>query len=314
MPQPAKQWNRQFPWLSLVFITALGAGLRAWQLGSHPLWSDEFATLVFSLGHGFKSIPLDEMVSGSHLLESLTVQGDLGPGATLNRLLTESNHPPLYFLLSNLWIRFWQAPGQLVDLGVARSLPALFGIIAIPSTYALTRLAVPQKSTLDAPQTALPLVAAFLMAVSPFGVYLSQETRHYTLALLWAIASLACWTLFLRHWSQRSQSPRWLPWAWILVNGLGITTHFFMGLLLLAQGIALGIMVLHLGLPRPREQWTLGIVLAGTGAIAAAWIPYAQNISKEGLTDWLLETATWIAPMVTGHARAPQIAGARTQG
>ena len=154
----------------IVAIIMLGAALRTWQLADHPLWSDEFATLVFSLGHGFADIPLDQPVTGNRLLEALTVQDTLGAGATWDRLLSESNHPPLYFLLSNRWIHLWQGSGQLVNLGVARSLPALFGVLAIPGTYALMKLASGRNRV-------LPLIAALLMAVSPFGIYLSQETR-----------------------------------------------------------------------------------------------------------------------------------------
>ena len=264
-------------------ITILGAVLRMWHLGDHPLWSDEFATLVFSLGHGFGGIPLDQVVPTSRLLEVLTVQDTLGPGATWERLLTESNHPPLYFLLSNGWIHLWQGSGAVVDLGVARSLPALFGVLAIPGTYVLVKKVSRERF--------LPLVAPLLMAVSPFGIYLSQETRHYTLGLVGAIASLICWTIVLRHWDCPKRLPRWLPWVWIIVNGLGIATHFFVGLLLLAQGIALGIVALYRGRPQPWKS--LAIVGLGTAATAITWVPYAQNIPKEGLTDWLAETVTW---------------------
>ncbi|MEM9246554.1 MAG: glycosyltransferase family 39 protein, partial [Cyanobacteria bacterium P01_F01_bin.153] len=264
-------------------ITMLGAVLRAWQLASHPLWSDEFATLVFSLGHGFAHIPLDQLVTGNRLLEVLTVQDTLGAGATWDRLLSESNHPPLYFFLSNGWIHLWQGSGQLVDLGVARSLPALFGVLAIPGTYALTKLA--------SERNVLSLISALLMAVSPFAVYLSQETRHYTLGLVWGIASLMCWVIFLRHWNRPKRLPRWHPWVWILVNGLGIATHFFVGLLLLAQGIAIGLLTVYQGIPRPWKS--LAIATLGTAAMATAWVPYAQSIPKNGLTDWLSETVTW---------------------
>ncbi|MEM6500908.1 MAG: hypothetical protein AAF685_03605 [Cyanobacteria bacterium P01_C01_bin.89] len=268
----------------IVAITMLGAALRTWQLADHPLWSDEFATLVFSLGHGFADIPLDQPITGNRLLEALTVQDALGAGATWDRLLSESNHPPLYFLLSNRWIHLWQGSGQLVNLGVARSLPALFGVLAIPGTYALMKLASGRNKV-------LPLIAALLMAVSPFGIYLSQETRHYTLGLVWGIASLGCWVIFLRHWNPPKRVPPWLPWAWIGVNGLGIATHFFVGLLLLAQGITIGLLAIYRGIPRPWRS--LAIAALGTAAMAMAWVPYAQSIPKDGLTDWLLETVTW---------------------
>ncbi|MEM1427446.1 MAG: glycosyltransferase, partial [Cyanobacteria bacterium P01_H01_bin.130] len=280
-----------------LLLTGFGAALRSWNLATHPLWSDEFATLVFSLGHGFIDIPLDQVTSGDRLLESLRVTSGLGPAATLDRLLTESNHPPLYFVLSNLWIHLWQSPGNLVDLGVARSLPALLGTLAIPGMYALGRLITPTTPTTPGDRHPFPWVAAGLMAVSPFGIYLSQETRHYTLGVLWVIASLACWVWIVRHWKptdeDREALPRWLPWVWLGVNSLGIATHFFIGILLLGQAIALGILVWRWGFPPLRIRWTIAIAGLGTAATTLAWVPYVQSIPKAGLTDWLSETVTW---------------------
>jgi len=36
-------------------------------------------------------------------------------------------------------------------------------------------------------------IAAAMMAVSPYGIYLAQEARHYTLAILLIIASRVAW-------------------------------------------------------------------------------------------------------------------------
>ena len=56
-----------------------------------------------------------------------------------------------------------------------RSLPALIGVIEIAAIYCLNRLVFSKSAA---------LMAAALMAVSPFAVYLSQEARHYTLPML----------------------------------------------------------------------------------------------------------------------------------
>src|SRR6476469_527866 len=41
----------------------LGAALRFTHLASKSLWTDEFSTLVFSLGNSFRTVPLDQVIS-----------------------------------------------------------------------------------------------------------------------------------------------------------------------------------------------------------------------------------------------------------
>ncbi len=57
--------------------------------------------------------------------------------------------------------------GGLVNLWGARSLPALFGIVAIPVSYFGAYFAFKSRS--------IAQVTAAMMAVSPYGVYISQE-------------------------------------------------------------------------------------------------------------------------------------------
>ncbi|MGB7414632.1 MAG: hypothetical protein WA902_10525, partial [Thermosynechococcaceae cyanobacterium] len=55
----------------LLVITALGIGLRLFNLTGKPPWTDEFATLVFGLGPSFKTIPLDQVITSEVLLRPL---------------------------------------------------------------------------------------------------------------------------------------------------------------------------------------------------------------------------------------------------
>ncbi|HEY9651369.1 MAG TPA: glycosyltransferase [Coleofasciculaceae cyanobacterium] len=294
--------NRWFhPLLLLVWI-AIGAGLRFTHLSGKPPWTDEFATLVFSLGHGYKTIPLDQAISLETLLQPLQIHPVTGANGVLHHLLTEDHHPPLYFVLAHWWIQLFPSSGEYVSLWVARLLPALLGVISIPALYGLGWLAF--RSRLVAQLTAA------MMAVSPYSIFLSQEARHYALALLWVIASLCCLVVAVQHLQRRTPLPIWVALCWVIVNSLGMATHYFVSLTLLAEAMVLmGFLILGSPwgqrlksiLPIPLQSWaTTGItmtshshwwriyaVAAGTLAGCLVWVPVWQASASEEMTQWI---------------------------
>ncbi|MBD0345448.1 MAG: glycosyltransferase family 39 protein, partial [Coleofasciculus sp. Co-bin14] len=160
------------PLLLLVWI-AIGAVLRFTQLTGKPPWTDEFATLVFSLGNSFQPVPIDRAISLETLLQPLRLNPTAGAPTVLHHLLTEDHHPPLYFLLAHWWMQLVPTSGEYVSLWAARSLPAVFGVVSIPAAYGLGFLAFHSRLVAQ--------LAAAMIAVSPYGIFLSQEARHYTL-------------------------------------------------------------------------------------------------------------------------------------
>jgi uncharacterized membrane protein len=223
----------QLKTLSLLLLwLILGIALRLTNLAAKPPWTDEFCTLVFSLGNSFHSVPLDRAIALDVLLQPLHPQPNAGVIDVLQHLLSESNHPPLYFLLAHWWMQLWQPDASgLASFWAARSLSALFGAASIPAVYGLAWLAFRSP-------TASHLAAA-MMAVSPYGIFLAQEARHYTLAILWAIASISCLVIATRYIQQRTSVPIWLTASWVAVNFLGISTHYFFSLTLCAEAFVL---------------------------------------------------------------------------
>ncbi|MEO1146219.1 MAG: glycosyltransferase [Cyanobacteria bacterium J06638_22] len=258
--------------------------LRFTCLTGKAVWTDEFATLVFSLGHSFRTIPLDQVIPLVDLLSPLQPSPNATAQDVVQHLTTESNHPPLYFLLNFWWLQlFPPRPDGLASIWAVRSLAALFGVLSIPAMFGLSWLAF--RSWRIAHLTAV------LTAVSPFGVYLAQEARHYTLPILWVIASLACLVLVIRNLVQGSQPPWWVCWGWIVVNGLGMATHYFVGLTLAAEGAVILATAIwqrqrdgHLKL----TLWLqVGLAIAGTLASILIWIPMVQNVEGSELTEWI---------------------------
>ncbi len=223
--------SRWFHPLLLLLWVAVGAALRLTHLTAKPPWVDEFATIVFSLGHSFSPVPLDQAITSDALLQPIQADSTTGIGDVIHHLLTQSNHPPLYFVLAHLWMRLFPTEDGLVSLWAARSLPALFGILSIPALFGLSLLAF--RSLLVAQ------MAAAMMAVSPFGIFLAQEARHYTLAILFVIASICCLIVAVQRIDRRTQLPFWVGLTWVVINTLGIATHYFFALTLCAEGLVL---------------------------------------------------------------------------
>ncbi|MBD2054742.1 glycosyltransferase [Oculatella sp. FACHB-28] len=271
------------PLLLLVWMT-LGIGLRFTNLTAKPLWTDEFSTIVFSLGHSFKAVALDQIVTLDDLLQPLQVEPQAGIRQVIGNLLNESNHPPLYFVLTHWWLRLWSSSEGLVSVWGVRSLSALFGVAAIPAVFGLSWLAFHSRL--------IGQIAAALMAVSPFAVYLAQEARHYTLPVLWIIASLGCLVLAARAVYYRTPFSVGLGLLWVVINTLGIATHYFFVFTICAEALVL----LSLGLIqswRERGVWQpsfwgrLGGVALGTLAGGLIWLPFLQSTQDTGLTQWI---------------------------
>lgn len=169
----------------------LGAFLRLYRLGHQSIWGDEALTLQL-------------YTAGSSLSE------------VLSNIWEKAFHPPLYFLVAHYWYRLGDSEFML------RFPSAVFGIALIPVVYILTRkLFNPRIST----------ITAFLVAVSPFNVWYSQEARMYSLQMLLVAGSIL---LFIKAW----QTRRPIDFAaYALVTAAALFTHMSTVALVAAQGV-----------------------------------------------------------------------------
>jgi uncharacterized membrane protein len=276
--------KKNFILLSLWVI--IGGLLRFHQLTSKSPWTDEFATLVFSLGNNFTSIPLNQIISSETLLQPLQINPSANISDVVNLLLNEDNHPPFYFVLLHLWLNLFSSSGETVNLWAGRALPVLFGILAIPTFYFVTKSIF--RSNLTAHLSAL------LIAVSPYTIFISQEARHYTCAVLFVILSLGCFLKVAQYLANEQKSPWLLILGWIIINGIGLSVHFFFGLAFLAQLMSLGI--LYISQLRENnyknkslKHWYSFLwVILGTGTTILAWlIIISQREYGNGMTQWI---------------------------
>lgn len=164
--------------------------------------------LILALGVGLRAWGLyDQSLSSDELLEL----------AIAKKSMHEITHepdgfPPLYHLVLHTWLKVFSH-----DLA-ARTLSLVFGCLAIVAMWQLAPWLEDVKSR---------LWATFLLAVSPFHIWYSQEARAYALYFLAALLALG----FL---VRAARSNRWQDWAaYALAAMLGIYTHYYFSIFLL---------------------------------------------------------------------------------
>lgn len=280
---------KRIPLLTLILL--LGLILRFWNLELKPLWMDEVITGLFSFGRTYYDVPFEQTVPVSALESIFTLNPNASCPQITQTVTVQSVHPPLFFCWMHSWLHWVQAlPVSWV--WKLRALPALFGVIAIAAIYQLNALAFSRPAG---------LIAAGVMAVSPFAVYLSQEARHYTVPMvlvLLALTALYPMLLDIRH---RQLHPLiWL--SWVGVNSLGFYVHYFFLLAFAAQALILlgaGLFGQHRSIP-PDSPHRLSDVLRPlipislVGLTYLPWIPTLLSHMDRPETDWVKGSASGV--------------------
>ncbi|MBD1879697.1 glycosyltransferase family 39 protein [Coleofasciculus sp. FACHB-T130] len=290
-------------YLALAGVIVLGAALRFWHLDLKPLWLDEVITGLFSLGRTYNDVPLDVVFPLSTLKQIFTLKPDVSCAEIAHTLATQSTHPPLFFCLMHGWLKLLSheyGHGATVPLLLStdlRSLPAIFGVGAIAAIYWLGRIAF---------FPAVGLMTAAIMAVSPFGVYLSQEARHYTLPVLLITLALVGF-IQIQQDLEKNRQTGWRVWlGWGVVNSIAFYVHYFFVLAFVAQLVTLltifywrrrslkihtwvGLSLTILGIVLSFLPW-LPVLLGHSGRSETSWLPSPHNVAPlyQTLVGWLL--------------------------
>ena len=257
---------------TLILIILLGAILRLINLERKPLWLDEIITGLFTFGQGYDVIPRETLFPVETISNLLTYQPQTC-SEIAQFLIQESTHPPLFFCLLHQWLggihafSFFEIP-LAIQL---RSLPVIFGVIAILISYYLNQQAFSQTAG---------LMSAGIIAVSPFAVYLSQEARQYTLLLILISIALLAFIQILKP-----VKNAWVYWLlWGISNSLGGYTHYFFILSFVAQTL---ILVLYFLWKSPRKLFLLFGVIVGIILSYLPWFPALMIHFSSSTTDWL---------------------------
>jgi 4-amino-4-deoxy-L-arabinose transferase-like glycosyltransferase len=154
--------------------------------------------------------------------EPFTVERAAGElDALLSSVRTTESTPPLYYYLAWGWERLFGSGETAMRL-----LPALFGTLLVPVTWAAARVTLPPRSA---------LIAAALVCLSPLLVWYSQEARPYALFALLATLGFLFFVRALR--APRGTSVSRDLFLWSLLSVAMVLTHYFAVFAVAAQGL-----------------------------------------------------------------------------
>jgi mannosyltransferase len=235
-----------FPLLWLATIVCLAALLRVYNLGGPALWVDEMHRLVWAKGYEVK------VMQGLYPYEAEINRPAQSLGTSLN--IVNRHNPPLNDIILNLWVRITGAESDF-----SLRLPfAIFGILTVFVIYVALNRQIGEKAA---------MVAAFLVAVSPYHVFYSQELNHYSPAFFW----ISCTFFFFFRILVR---PKLIDSIGLFFAGTAaIYTHYFCVIVLLFQGLSF--LANRLLLRRVVVQ------VLPYAAIAAAFAPYLSIMSSQ---------------------------------
>ena len=243
-------------WVAVLVLTLLSLALRVFAIEHDSLWFDEAAT------HLCISIPILDLITGRVVL-------DLG-------------NPPLYWILGGAWSTLFGDS----EAGL-RSFPALCGILTVPFLALLGRQLISPK---------VGLWGAFLLAISPTAIELSNEARPYSLVGLLAV--VATWS-FVR-WVEKNRGLDLAIYSFVVF--LVCSTHYYGGAVPMAHAASLATLP---GERRRLRSWLGAMVVAGLLGLFVLHILVIQlgtrgNLSRMG-DRWMFQFLA--TPMVFGFGR-----------
>lgn len=124
--------------------------------------------------------------------------------------------PPFFRFL----LYFWTYISQ--DEFILRLLPFIFGILSILAIYKVGKMLFDKN---------IGLIAAFLVAFSPFQIYYSQELTHYSLTMLVSLYSI----YYLIHSLKENKLYFWIMYAFF--TSLCLYTHYLCTFLFITQNL-----------------------------------------------------------------------------
>jgi hypothetical protein len=176
----------------------------------------------------------------------------------ITRTLAGDQHPPLFFVSFRLW-RNMTGDTEFAT----RTFSVLIGLVAVAATYRLGR-------ELFSP--AAGVIAALLLALADNHIDLSQEVRHYSLLVTFAVLSSL---FYVRWWRCPSRSSRI---GYVLASILLLYTHYLGGFVLIAQLIHMLLVV------RPARRLKEALFLFG--AVCTGFLPWLPVVIDQNRLRW----------------------------
>lgn len=192
------------------------------------------------------------------------------------RTVAEDVHLPLYHFLLFGWRSVFGS-----GVVAVRLLSLIFFLASLPAIYRLGTVAFGRN---------IGRFAVLLAAISPFLNWYGNETRMYTLLLLFVVLSHYFFMRIMRQ--ERDDTPPAPAWAGYLVtSAVGMYVHYFFGFVLLSQAI-----YFIFGRKNfPRGSFMKFVAVAGIVILLfSPWIVYVQSLGSASNTRPEIEPPTSI--------------------
>ena len=193
---------------------------------------------------------------------------------------SQSDHPPLHALLLQMWISLCGDS----ELSV-RLMSAWWCTLSVALLYRLAK----KLSTTAA------VLSALLLALSPFAVWYSQETRGYTLALALIVALMdVAANLFPTPGASRPAANKPAALAYVPYTALAaaaLYTHFYTGFVLIALNLAYLAEEVRRGWRLHQAQararfWGWTAAQCAVLVLFAPWLPFVAKQVQMNATYW----------------------------
>ncbi len=196
---------------SLILILIIGLSFRIYNLGKYDFWSDEAISLI----------------AAKYTLSYFALTYLIFPLPIFTQFLFD------------LLLKFWLPLGK--SEFVLRLLPLTFGFLSIIGIYLVGKALFDKKTG---------LIAAFLLAISPFHIYYAQELRAYTLFCFLSLASIYFLIKALKE-------DKFSSWVWFVFSTILCLYAHNMALLLLVAENAY-FFLFYKGDKKMRLSWRIG--------------------------------------------------------
>ena len=182
---------------------------------------------------------------------------------SLTRHTAGDIHPPLYYYL----LHFWGRLAGWSEFSLAFS-SLFFGILLIALTYRGAR------EWLGAP---VAMLAALLVAISPYNLWYSQEVRMYSLGAALGLASVYFFVRLLRQ--QATDKGRQIFFsrdfiAYAIVSALGLYTLYYFAFLLIFENLVALVRFARKS-KSPITNYSLRLWISSQFAIFILYLPWA---------------------------------------
>ncbi|MCC5641899.1 hypothetical protein LC607_02755 [Nostoc sp. CHAB 5824] len=266
----------------LVIVLVLGIFFRFTHFEYKVYWYDDAITSLRASGYTQEEVvqhfSVKSVVSVTELQRYQRPDGTRSVIDVVESLAKEDpQHPPLYYGLANFW---FHSIGSSVAL--ARLLPALLSLLVFPCIYWLCQELFVETGIFA---SKLPTwLTIGLIAVSPFHVLYSQESREYS---LWTVTTLLASAALL--WAIRVKTrTSWGIYTLTLV--LNLYTFLLGGLVAIAHGVYV---IIIYGF---RHRKTLKSYLVASLVGFLIFLPWAwvviinQSQAKKGINSLFIYT------------------------